>query len=155
MRDLISTFVQLDEWLGGFPQQMTGIPLYVCQTGEQHVKFLESGLARPDDGKVVEAHVARAMQDRLAEYLKPRHGMIYWRTRFETSIEPHAVVKYFDENGPDVDPLMNRKCVMDRNWVRIACHCRLYRATIPFHGFEFKVTPTAETAMAAREDGRT
>lgn len=143
----VASFAELEAWLRGIPGQMTGIPTAVCQTGERYVEFREVMLARPADAKVIETEVAGQMARRLAEYFNAKNGMIYWRVPFEYDVSPTYTVVRYDELGPDRDFLTDRKCVMDKDWVRAACYCRLYRATHAFDGFDFAVTPTPPTVQ--------
>lgn len=124
------TFESLQRRLAELPNQTMGNPSAVCETGEQYVVFSELGLARPDDVKTIEAEVAARMSRRLHEYLDKRFGRIYWRIPFEYEISDYGVIIRYDENGIDIDPTTNRKCVMDKKWKRVACYCRLYRASM-------------------------
>lgn len=142
----ITGFDSVESWLRSFPEQMMGIPTAICQTGEPYVEFLEFGLARPADVRVIEAIVARKFVDRIGAYLGQRAGHIYWRIPFERSNDPAPVVVRYDELGPDKDFITDRKCVMDKDWVRVACYCRLYRASSIFDGFDFSVTPRIKAA---------
>ena len=121
-------FSGLKKWLAELPNQTVGDPTAICETGEPYIEFQESALARPGDVEVIEREVARRMGRRLGEYLDPRKGRIYWRIPFESDIDQTNVVVRYDENGPDLDPVLDRKCVMDKNWRRITAYCRLYRA---------------------------
>lgn len=136
------SFDELKRWLEGFEGQMVGIPTAVCQTGEHYVEFLESALARPGDEKVIESDVARAMQTRLAKYFEDRNGMIYWRIPIEFDVDKTSVVARYDDTGPDREFTTDRKCFLDKNWVRVAAYCRVFRARCRFDGFDFIVTPT-------------
>lgn len=122
------SFSAIEKWLAELPDQVDGIPSGISDCGEPYVEFIETALSRPDDVKTIEGMVARHMSRRLQEYLEPRKGRIYWRIRFESDIDTDAVVVRYDENGPDVDVLTDRPCVLDKNWRRIGCYCRLYRA---------------------------
>jgi hypothetical protein len=122
-------FASLKAHLAQWPDQAIGLASAVCEAGEKYVEFFEVALARPDDVEVIERLVAQRMSERLRDYLSPRHGRIYWRIPFESEISEWSVVSRYDENGPDRDELTDRKCVKDKNWRRVACYCRLYRAT--------------------------
>jgi len=125
------TFADLQRWLADLPDQAKGDPCSVCQTGENYIEFHEYGLARPDDVAAIEAVVVQRMIRSLTTYLNPRKGRIYWRVPLEFSISETDVAVRFDDNGPEVDFVTNRKCVKDHNWRRVACYCRLYRANLP------------------------
>lgn len=141
-----TSFATLESWLRELPDQITGIPTAICQTGEPYVEFRERALARPSDAKVIESNVAERMSSRLREYLCERSGLIYWRVPFEYETKKHSVVVRYDESGPDKDFVSDRKCVMDHDWVCVSCYCRLYRAKHAFSGFEFSVTPAKDKA---------
>lgn len=147
----VSGFKELADRLKGLPDQTIGLPCHVCETGEPYQEFFSFGLARPDDVAVVERAVAGDMSKRLDEYLNSRGGRIYWRIPFEWEITQKPVVVRYDENGPDKDPVMDRKCVMDKNWLKVACYCRVYRAAMRLPGdIEVKVTlPPPATKAAA------
>lgn len=127
--DVYESFAELKKYLGSLANQTFGLPASICETGEPYVEFQESALARPDDIECIERRVAERMSRRLGGYLDTRHGRIYWRFPFESDIDTVAVVARYDDNGPDRDPITDRKCVMDKNWRNVACYCRLYRAT--------------------------
>lgn len=150
MRDCpaVSTFAEVEVWLKNLPNQMMGISTAICQTGEPYVEFLESALVRPSDVKVVEAFVANKITQRLSSYFDNKSGIIYWRTPFEFAYNPLPQVVRYDESGPDVDFVTDRKCVMDTEWIKVAGYCRVYRATCGFEGFDFSVTPRLKKAEA-------
>lgn len=127
--DEVVGFADLKDRLAGLENQTIGVAGAVCETGEEYVQFQEYALSRPDDVAVIERIVARRMARRLLDYLGARGGRIYWRIPFEAEISPYAVVIRFDENGADTDAVSDRRCVLDRNWRRVASYCRVYRAT--------------------------
>lgn len=124
------SFASLKDALDKLPDQVTGLPASVSDVGEEYVQFFESALSRPDDVAVIERAVANRMWRSMNDYLSRREGRIYWRIPFETDIDDHAVVLRYDDNGPDMDFLTNRKCYTDKSWKRVACYARLYRATL-------------------------
>lgn len=140
----VNSFSDLLQWAKQLPNQTVGIQSAVCETGEPYVGFLEIALARPGDVDAVEADVSKRMHRRVADYLQERKGRIYWRIPMETVREPTAVVVRYDENGPDLDELNDRRCVKDSGWLRIGAYCRLYRASYLAPIGEF--APIAEAA---------
>ena len=125
------TFSHLKEWLQQFNNQVDGAPCSVCQTGEEYIIFSCTALARPGDVDVIEKIVASQMYEKLSKYLDNKKGRIYWRERLECDISPFDVVIKVDANGPDFDFIIDRRCVKDKNWVKIQCFCRCYRASMP------------------------
>lgn len=125
----IHGFSSLKAWLAEFPDQVDGFPSAICETGEPYVEFTYSALARPADAEIVERRVSEAMARDLARYLENRAGRIYWRARLETEENTDSVVVKYDENGPDREFVTDRKCLLDKDWTRLSCYCRLYRAT--------------------------
>lgn len=71
------------------------------------------------------------MEAQLTHYFERREGRIHWRIPLETEISAHEVVVKYDESGPDIDSLVARRCVKDKNWMSVKAYCRLYRATHP------------------------
>lgn len=126
-----SSFGELKTYLAGLSNQVVGAAASVCETGEPYVEFFEVGLARPADVEIIERLVAGRMGVHLQEYLGGRSGRIYWRIPFESEVTEYPIVARYDDNGPDRDVVTDRKCVFDRNWRRVACYCRLYRASLP------------------------
>lgn len=127
----IRNFADVKLALEELPSQRVGNASAVCETGEVYTEFFEYGLARPKDAEVIERLVAQRMWRSLDLYLSARNGTVYWRVPFEHEIGQTNVVVRYDEDGTDVDPITERKCVMDKDWIKIACYCRLYRATCP------------------------
>jgi hypothetical protein len=136
------SFAELKVALDDLPDQAMGDPIAICQIGKPYIEFLHRGLARPGDEEVIEREVVAAMVRSLNEYLGDKQGTIYWRERLEADVHPIAVVRYYDINGPDLDPTTNRRCVTDKNWVRIAAYCRLVRA-------EFKTMARGDVSAKA------
>jgi hypothetical protein len=126
------TFVGLRAALEeSIPDQVDGHSYSISDIGEPYIEFFAKGLARPGDERVVEGIVVEQIARQLAAYLDRRRGRVYWRERLQLEIEPQHIVVKFDSNGPDVDPLTNRRCVMDKNWLRVGAYCRLIRALEP------------------------
>jgi len=123
-------FDELRASLDRLPDQTDGDAAAICQTGEMYEEFFHVAIAREADIKAVERMVVKEFSRQIGAYLGKRHGRIYWRKRLETDISPYEVVVKFDDvNGPDVDFVTNRRCFKDKAWFRVACYCRLYRAT--------------------------
>ncbi len=125
-----TSFAGIKQWLSGLDDQTVGVPAAVCETGELYIEFFQAALARPEDVAVIEAHVAGQFAAQLTKYLAARSGRIYWRIPFESDVSDATAVVRYDVNGPDEDVLTGRKCILDKNWKRVACYCRLYRATM-------------------------
>lgn len=130
MSDLpeIKSFLDIESWLKGLPDQVMGLPSAICETGEPYVGFIGSALSRPSDVKVIEAEVAREFCTRLYVYLGERSGRLYLRTLFESAIEKYPIVIRYDEHAGDYDPLTKRKYVFDNDWFKVQCRIRLYKA---------------------------
>lgn len=141
----IEDFECIKRRLADLPSQKMGTQQSVCETGELYIEFYEDGLARPDDVKIIERSVAQRMWRSLASHLDARKGTVYWRVPFEYEIIPTHVIVRYDDEGHDVDELLDRKCVKDKNWVSLKCYCRLYRSTMPVPVYE---TRTGERAAA-------
>lgn len=125
------TFESLKVWFDSMPDQRMGRAASLCETGDTYTEFFAKGLARPGDEMVVEVEVAEQMYRTLVSHFANKRGRIYIRIPLEWEIKPHSVVVRLDENGPDIDFTTNEKCVMDHNWRRVACYCRLFRAAEP------------------------
>ncbi len=123
-----STFEELKEWISGLPnRQANGSPTNICsQTGDEYVEVFSRHAARPGDEKYAEKMVVEDMQRQICKLFTDRlHGTIYWRVPLETQIQKWSRVKEYREDGPDVDFLTDRRCVMDRNWKAVKAYCRL------------------------------
>lgn len=129
---MVATFVELKAWLAALPDQAMGTAGAVCETGEPYVEFAAFGIARPRDEAAVEAVVAECMERQIQRYFEDRKGRIYWRVPLETAVDQHAIVIRYDVNGPGTDFLTDQRCVLDKNWVRLAAYCRLYKAKRAF-----------------------
>jgi hypothetical protein len=129
----MDSFAELEKWLKEYPDQVVGLPQAICEAGEPYVEFTEAALARPDDVKAIERIVAQRMHRQLSSYLGSRKGRLYVRLPFEYEIDEQEVVIRFDENGPDKDFLTDRKCHLDKNWRRVACYFRCYKANHPLN----------------------
>lgn len=143
-----ASFHELKRWLEEFPNQMRGTPQAICETGEHYVEFFGAALARPDDVGVIEGVVARAVSKQLESYFETRGGRLYFRVPFESAVTDTFVVERYDENGPDYDPLIGRKCVADKNWKYVRAYVRLYRASHAF-GEPLTLVKSDETAASA------
>jgi hypothetical protein len=124
----VHSFAELKKIADGLDDQTTGEPNAICEIGTPYIEFLHKGLARPGDEAIIERVVVGAMVRALNVYLGDKHGTIYWRERLEMDVGPYGVVLRYDNNGPDIDEVTNRRCVKDKNWVRIGIYCRLVRA---------------------------
>ncbi len=124
------TFGSLKDALFGLENQVMGDPGAVCETGEYYVAFDEFALSRPCDIEVIERIVASRMAQKVLEYINKRNGRIYWRCPFGSSMTETYTIDRFDESGHDIDPITKRRCIMDKNWRRLECYCRLYRANL-------------------------
>jgi hypothetical protein len=124
----VRSIAELRAVLDELPDQTMGDRSAVSQIGKPYIEFLNMGLARPGDEAVIEREVVGAMVRSLNGYLNDKSGTIYWRTRLEVDVTPWYVILYYDNNGPDINALTDRKCVKDSKWVRIALYCRLVRA---------------------------
>ncbi len=122
------TFVRLKEYLDALPDQVTGTPGYVTHLGKMYREFMVKALSRPGDVAVVEGMVATSMKELLDQYLEPRKGRIYWRYRLECEVREAPVVMEYRADGPDTDLITGEQCVMDKDWRRVSCYARLYRA---------------------------
>lgn len=140
------SFTCLKAWLASFDDQTTGDPAAICQTGEPYVQFFASGLARPADVAAVEEVVAKNFHRQIEDYLNQRSGRIYWRTPFEHETTDTYVIERFDVNGPDTDPITDRKCFQDKNWKLLRCYARLYRATCRTVDVNYKGSGMSEKA---------
>lgn len=124
------SFDSIGHWLKHLDDQTTGLACHVSNAGEPYVEFIAQALSRPSDVEIIERQVATQFHAQLSSYLDARGGTIYWRIPFEFVIEEAAVVARYDINGPDKDFMTDRACFLDKDWKRIACYCRVYRATM-------------------------
>lgn len=122
------TFEELRAALDALPDQTAGDPWVVSNIGEPYVEFRARALARPGDEALVERLVVDDLVRQLNAYFYDKDGRIYWRERLEVDRSQCSVVVRLDATGEDVDFVTNTRCVMDKNWVRIAGYCRLVRA---------------------------
>lgn len=127
----ITGFREIAIRLSAIRDQTMGIAGAICEAGEPYVELSDGAYARPDDVEKIEVVVANRMWRQLDGYLNKANGRVYWRMPFEYDIHDSHFVERFDVNGPDTDPMTDRKCVLDKNWKLIRCYCRLYRATLP------------------------
>jgi hypothetical protein len=124
----VRTFDQLKASLAALPnRQELGSPTTICeQTGEEYVEIFAAHMARPGDEKVAEEVVASWMQRQIYELFTDRvNGTTYWRVPLDFSIDSSQVIIEYRDDGPSIDVLTDRRCVMDRNWKRVAAYCCL------------------------------
>lgn len=122
------SFDEIASWLNNLEDQTVGDASAICEIGEPYIEFKCFGIARPGDEKIVERVVARDMSRKLSEYFSDKSGRIYWRVPLEVDVNPIEIVIRLDVNGPDIDFITNKRCISDKNWVRVACYCRLVKA---------------------------
>jgi len=86
--------------------------------------------AREFDIERVKAHVLYQIFHDLLDYFVDRTGTIYWRIppeeEFGDSPQPR-----FSEEGPDIDPMTDKRCFMDRDWKYYRIRMRLLMSDKP------------------------
>ncbi len=122
------TFAQLRARLDAMPDQEQGLPGDVCQAGEMYREFFVTAMSRPGDVAVVEDAVAANVLVLLDQYFLDREGRIYWHTPLEWDISESPLVMEYRDDGPDTEIITNERCVLDKDWWRVGCYTRLYRA---------------------------
>lgn len=126
-----SSFAELEAKLDALPNQQLGSPTAVCkETGEEYETITISAWARPGDEAFIEKAVANQMSTRISTAMNGRIGTIYWRSCFEASIRQSSQVLSYDDSGPDIDFLTDKRCHMDHNWVAVGAYIRFTRAWI-------------------------
>lgn len=114
-----------------FPDAVEGVPYFIAQTGERYVSFDEYSLSRPADIEFIKRDALNTMAQKLSDYLMHADGQVYWRQRLNDDVEPATQVVRFDPEGHDVDPWTNKRCVLDKNWLRYCVSCRVLRSDKP------------------------
>mgnify|MGYP001612549790 FL=1 len=125
------SFSDLREWLASFPDQVAGKVGPFTETSTPYMEFFSRSFSRPDDVTVIEVMVARDMQRQLEIYFNNNRGKIHWRIPLETEVRPAHIVLRYDENGPDMDYVLDKRCHTDKNWRDVAAYCRLYYEVSP------------------------
>lgn len=124
----VGSLAELQEWISKLPnRQEIGSPSPVCeQTGEAYEEIYYGHWARPGDEAFAEKLVAIHMQRRIAGLFDGRrNGVVYWRIPLEYEIRDDMQPIEYRDDGPDIDFLLDRRCVMDRNWKTVKAYCRL------------------------------
>lgn len=131
MTDDIKNFEDAKRVLLTLPNQCTGRPMAICETGEHYKEIRLQVLARPADVGVVAALLSKEFVRTVMSYLDDRQGTIYWRIKPEFAIEPYQVFQFYSENGPDKDFLIDKLGYADKNWFSLGAYCRLCRSEKP------------------------
>ena len=123
-RDKWATFDDVTEWCALLPDQQDGPPCSTCDTGEPYVELIHGIRCRnePFDVELATSDCCNGFLSILKDYLTQREGAIYWRIKPE--------IEYRDD-GPDVDDLTDRRCVMDRRFAIVKIYSRLIRTNAP------------------------
>ena len=145
----VFSFADLREWLKSFPEQAMGNTGPFTEGGQPYKEFFSVSFARPNDVSLIESIVASDMRHRLELYFGNQRGRIHWRVPLESEAIPAHVVLRYDDNGPDTDYVIAKRCHTDKDWVRVACYCRLYyeQASEEAHGFEGGIVPDKWVGM--------
>jgi len=81
---------------------------------------------KPDDVDAATDALLRHAQSWLDGFFLAAHGrVVYWRTPLEVDVIQHNRVVEYKDDGPDYDPLTDRKCVMDRSMNAVKCYMRV------------------------------
>lgn len=126
----VLSFEDLRRWLASIPNQSRGTGI-TSMNGRPYIEFSQMGIARPGDEAMVERVVAQTMQHTLVAYFSLRPGHLYWRLPLETDISAWSIITRYDDEGPDQDWITNRRCHVDKNWLRVAAYCRLVKEPQP------------------------
>jgi hypothetical protein len=84
----------------------------------------------PEQIAVATDSLLRTFQAFLMGHFAATEGDIYWRVRPEIDTWRGELVEY-REDGPDVDPVTDRRCVIDRTTLFIKVYARLAKVEFP------------------------
>ena len=125
-----------------FPTSCIGRPFVISKTGERYVEMSDYASFRDEllDAKVAEKDVVSRMCRRIAEYateVADREGCgfdalrLYWRILPEEDTGDFSPIVKFDPDGPDVDPVTDKRCFVERGWKRYGIYMRFLLTNKP------------------------
>lgn len=108
-------------------KQILAKPQGICEaTGEEFKEIYVRHICRPGDEVFAERHVAQQMGWRIGELFTDRiYGTIYWRIPLEWEIVSAPQIVRYCEDGPDIDYVMDKRCLKDHTFRAIKAYCRL------------------------------
>lgn len=122
-----STYKELLEHISAWPnKQMDGSSEAYPRPGLPYTEVSTRSMVRPGDELVGEQVVIQGMCRQIeALFVDKTDGVVHWRIRPEFEIYKSNVISEYREDGPDLDVLTDRRCVMDHNWSLVAAYARL------------------------------
>ena len=120
-------FVTLQEAIARIPNQKDGIASWQSQTGEEYIEFYAWEYFRPGDELFAKQSAVRLVAQYLNRYFSHDSfpPKIYWRKKMEEgTCDVNRFIRYSDD-GDCVEPITNRKCLMDKNWKMYTVYCRV------------------------------
>ena len=125
------TFADVEAWLATVPNQVTGQPMFICETGEPYMTVSTIIPVRRADFSVGLEAMCRSFQKQLAAYLNSREGTVYWRIKPEWNVVQWQVFMSYWPDGPDYDLVTDRKGIADKDWLLVKAYCRLCKSDKP------------------------
>ena len=125
----ISTFDGLTAWVSSLPNpQEDGEPCAVSSVAGPYEEVVISAPFRRDDQegrKLAERCVVLNFALRISAMLRDDKACIYWRERPEWDTwDWDRPIKYHAD-GPDYDPLTDKRCTMNKDWALLKAYARL------------------------------
>lgn len=124
-RKEVQSLSDVVSYLDRFPDQTTDRCLV---EGQEYRHFLVAVPFRPGDENVAVPAAAMMFSLAINQYLDSEVGTIYWGDKPEQAFYKAPRVVRYDKDGPDFDPIEDKKCYMDRNWKMIKMYCRVLRS---------------------------
>lgn len=109
-------------------KQADGPKMYLNSIGEQYVECGWSFPAREADVPMLEILACKRLADsilHLASKFSPETHSIEWRKRPECAVSDYPLVVEYRPDGPDMDYVTDRQCVMDKDFKLVKTYARL------------------------------
>ena len=113
-----------------YPRQKDAARGHISETGEPYVEITSRGIARNIDFDInaVKSIVIENVSYQFRSYCAGKSGdthTLYWRIVPEFDLRDHYVVEKYDDNGPDLDFVFDKRCFADKNWKMYSVYMRL------------------------------
>lgn len=124
--EALVTLKDVEKWIGEAHPNQRAITF---KEMDRATSIREVGFAvrhKPDDIDAATDVLLRHTKSWLDGFFLAAKGLpVYWRTPLEVEvIQDNRIVEYRDD-GPDTDPLTDRRCVMDRSLNVVKCYMRV------------------------------
>lgn len=124
------TFEQTKDWLDSLPAKTMEAGVYA---NDERVVFGYGLICRnePFDIELAVADICGQFRGDFLAYLNAREGELYWCDPFEWDTWADPVITEYRDDGPDLDPITDRRCVRDKRFVAVKCYARCVKTESP------------------------